>query len=389
MRRETNENITGKRRGRPPKNKEMIGQQSIIPPVEQSTASTNSIDDIEAEILRLQKLKEEMINKKVEIKESTLTRSKNIISGLVNILSNSNTTKSDIIDYLYDKTSDEELSVVFGTITNKMVKTVKDNDVIMEPVVVYREPENVEFFSDSGAQISMSEDDRVKFVGANGFEVLDIVKMDKAVKKSIVEIPSREEARFLEDIFYQTQAKRIAVENQIRSLRQGADNDIEASESNRNKLFLEWYLYNMQLMETQVKKALEAFSDSNYLSRWAKANIGIGPIFATRLVANLDIKEDEFGNCTTHPNNWWSYCGLNDNNRPWLSTEQAKAMFKEALEENHGVLDDECVYILCSKTQWKFEFYESKCKHNGVWSKDDLIKYTTMIPYNRRLKSLM
>ena len=296
-------------------------------------------------------------------------KSSSVMKNVYKLLSNPKKTKYDIAQYLREQMDeDTELRYVFGDLSDYDLSEIYKNNLVIQT-----DNEDIPYITNEN----------------NQFEVLDVVKMDKNVKKTFVEIPSIEEARFLEDIYYQTQSKRIVIENQIRSLKQGADNDIKEGKSSNNKMFLEWYLYNVKMMEDQIKKALEVFSDNNYLSKWAKQVIGIGPVFATRLVANREIKEDENGN-PIHCNSWWSYCGLNDNRRPWLSREQSKKYVNEAIEENGGVLDDETVNILCAKTQWKYSFYLNNCKKpDGSWDKEKLISYSSVIPYNKKLKPLM
>ena len=193
-------------------------------------------------------------------------------------------------------------------------------------------------------------------------EVISKLSMDKSLKTSFAKYPSKEEARYLVDIYYQTQAKRIAIEGQLRSLHQGFDNDLKGSKkSTENKTFLDWYYTNAVIEEDNIRKALEIFSDNNYLSRWAKQVKGIGAVISTCLCAMLEIKEEPDGSTKMHAGSWWNYCGLNDNNRPWLSSVQSKAMVEKCIEDNDGVLDDTAVYLLCDRYGWKFDNYES-CK---------------------------
>ena len=281
---------------------------------------------------------------------------KNLESKLVELLV-SNATKEDIAQLLVQngvEISDEDLD----TITAKHLHDEDIDDVPYE-------------LSSDGLS----------------FKIDDInSKMSKELKESFVRIPSKAEARFLEDIYYQTQDKRIAIEGQIRSLKQDADSKSSSKESNENNLgFLEWHGGNMKIMENNIKKALEAFSDSYYISKWAKKVIGIGPVISTVLAANLEIKD-----ATMHAGNWWSYCGLNDNNRPWLGREKSKKIVEECIEENGGILDDAAVYAISAKTKWKMSWLESKAKDpKKGWKKDELIKACSFIPYNKNLKVLM
>lgn len=211
--------------------------------------------------------------------------------------------------------------------------------------------------------------------------------LSKEIKASFaVKIPTKEEARFLQDAYYQTQDKRIAIAGQVRSLNQGADSKSNNDKNNEENLsFLVWYLEKTKNMEENIKKALEAFSDSYYISRWAKKVKGIGPVISTVLAANLEIKDK-----TMHAGNWWSYCGLNDNNRPWLGREKSKTIVEEAIKNHDGVLDDFTVYEVAAKSKWKYEWLANRAKDSKKgWKKDELIKACSFIPYNKSLKVLM
>ena len=73
------------------------------------------------------------------------------------------------------------------------------------------------------------------------YQTLNVVKMNKEVKKSFIEIPTKEEARYLMDIYYQMQDRRIALEGQLRAINQGKDSNIEEKEpSSKNITFMEW-----------------------------------------------------------------------------------------------------------------------------------------------------
>ena len=59
-------------------------------------------------------------------------------------------------------------------------------------------------------------------------------KLPNEIKETFVRIPTKMEARFLEDIYYQTQDRRIALEGQLRSLKQEADSKSNSEENNDN-----------------------------------------------------------------------------------------------------------------------------------------------------------
>ena len=205
-------------------------------------------------------------------------------------------------------------------------------------------------------------------------------------KKVFVKVSDKSEARFLQDLYTNIQGMRIDIAGKVRAKVQGADNKSASEDANNQELtFLMWYLEQLVQLEDSTKKALEAFSDSYYISRWAKKVKGIGPVIATELAANLEIKDETF-----HAGNWWSYSGLNDNNRPWLGREKSKAIVEEAINNHGGVIDDYTVYEIAAKSKWKYSWLESKAKDpKKGWKKDLLIKACSFIPYNKNLKVLM
>lgn len=274
--------------------------------------------------------------------------------ALVDLLLNSTSTKKDVAQLL---------------IANGVDIADDDLDAILKE-------EKEEVFEEVPYELS---EDKTAFL------VEDLTdKLSSELKKTFVKIPTKEEARFLNDIYYQTQAKRIAIAGQLRSLKQDKDTKSKDDAKNEENLaFLEWYLSKSVKMEENIKKALEAFSDSYYLSRWAKACKGIGPVLATALAANLEIKSKDM-----HAGNWWSYCGLNDNNRPWLGKEKSRVIVEEAIKNHDGVLDDFTVYEVAAKTKWQFSYLEKAKDPKKGWKKDELIKICSFVPYNKKLKVL-
>lgn len=132
-----------------------------------------------------------------------------------------------------------------------------------------------------------------------------VIRLSKDLKKIATHI-SDQEARYLIKTYYQIQRYRIAVANQIRSLE---DTSHELSD---------WIYSNMKILEAQIKRALDSYTDANQVGRWAKSNKGIGPVTAAGLLAYIDItKAPTVGHI-------WSYAGLNPTvkwekgqKRPW------------------------------------------------------------------------
>lgn len=117
-----------------------------------------------------------------------------------------------------------------------------------------------------------------------------------------------EEARFLVDYFYLTQEDRKRATNQERAL----------AETGEPHVLITWLAEQSAVIETQIKRALDIYTDENPLGAWAKSNVGIGPVIAAGLLAHIDInKAPTVGHI-------WRFAGLDPTvkwgkgeRRPW------------------------------------------------------------------------
>ena len=210
--------------------------------------------------------------------------------------------------------------------------------------------------------------------------------LGKDLKKEIKSVSnaSRQEIRCLVDNFYQIQEKRIALQGQIRAIRQEAD-DLEA------KTFadiLEWQLKTQLIQEKGLKDALNCICQTSEVGKWLMSIKGIGPTLAAGLLAYFDVTGIEYA---TH---FMSYAGLNDNNRPWLGREKTEKIINEVLGHKKDISDDDLIEI-ANRTQWSVTYLNNACsKYNEDGSlksrsKSDLVKAASKIPYNKDLKVLM
>lgn len=118
------------------------------------------------------------------------------------------------------------------------------------------------------------------------------------------------EARFLCDLYYSWQDERIRQAGQVRSLAASG----EPHES------IAWVLGQSQVLEKQVQVMLDAYtrSEPTGMGAWARQIVGIGPVIAAGLCANIDIaKAPTVGHI-------WRYAGLDPTlewkkgeKRPW------------------------------------------------------------------------
>ena len=236
-------------------------------------------------------------------------------------------------------------------------------------------------------------------------ELYDVEKQTKELKKSVTQFPGKEEARFFADCYYQVQGMRLRVENQMRAILQEKDNNQPVSDTDEsgkkkkktkvlseNTTFMGYILRSMRTIEDSIKCGLEEFTDSAFIGKWCKEVIGIGPVISTCLMAGIDLKDTPDGKDTMyHAANLWSYCGLNDNRRPWLGRTKATNIVNECIEANGGKLTDDVVMQIAGKAVWQYSDLQKKAynEKKQKWSKEDIIKTISKIPYNADLKVLM
>lgn len=314
------------------------------------------------------------------------------MEGLFEYLADPTMTRADIASFVKNSIDySEALRDVFGTISDEqmedVVKADKGNNELGD----------LKYVTDNVVQVG------------DMIQTVDVMKMAKDVKLSFVKFPSKQDARYLRDMYYQFQARRLALQNQLRALNQGKDKDQpdekaemikedgadkKTKKGTENRTFLEFMLFQVSILEKQIQVGLDIFSDAGYLGKWAKEVVGIGPVISTCLMSSLEIRDDNTGNDTwMHPGNWWSYCGLNDNNRPWIGRREAEQMVKEAVENNGGVINDAVVRELSATSKWPYSYLKDNCtdKDTGKvnYTVDALSKAICKIPYNKDLKVLM
>lgn len=134
-----------------------------------------------------------------------------------------------------------------------------------------------------------------------------ITRLSKDLKQATVTLSQRE-ARYLVNSYYQIQEYRKASDNQEREL-----NTRQEPHST-----LAWLSDNMEKLEMQICRALDAYSAASPVGQWSRSVRGIGPVIAAGLLAHIDIeKAPTVGHI-------WSFAGLNPlaewkkgEKRPW------------------------------------------------------------------------
>ena len=110
------------------------------------------------------------------------------------------------------------------------------------------------------------------------------------------------------DTYYQVQQFRIEAANQVRA----------ATDAEEPVGLLSWVSGSMHTLEGAVKAALDSYSDVHVASRWARSQIGVGPILAAGLLAHIDIGKARTAGAI------WRFAGLDPTvtwerktKRPW------------------------------------------------------------------------
>jgi hypothetical protein len=126
--------------------------------------------------------------------------------------------------------------------------------------------------------------------------------------RAAAKLLSPREARYFVNAYYDLQDYRIAAANQQRKLQEGKD----PSE------FMEWFNQNLSVLENQIRAMLDKWSAAQPMGVWSREIVGIGPVIASGLLANIDItKAPTVGHI-------WRFAGLDPTvkwnrheKRPW------------------------------------------------------------------------
>ncbi|HEY8342509.1 MAG TPA: transposase [Calditerricola sp.] len=91
----------------------------------------------------------------------------------------------------------------------------------------------------------------------------------------------RREVRYIVDAYYMIQEHRKAVRNQQRALTVAGEPDH----------LPRWLGDQLETLEKQIRRAMDAWTDAHTEGRWAKSIMGIGPVLAAGLLAHIDIEK--------------------------------------------------------------------------------------------------
>lgn len=102
------------------------------------------------------------------------------------------------------------------------------------------------------------------------------------------------EARYLVDTYYGIQDFRIQTGNQIFAL----------NKSEEPHATVDHFHQSFKMIEGDIAKALDAYSAAQPMGAWVRQHIGIGPVIAAGLLAQIDITR------SPTPSSLWKFAGL-------------------------------------------------------------------------------
>jgi len=135
-------------------------------------------------------------------------------------------------------------------------------------------------------------------------ETISLARLSKDLKAA-AKLLTPEQARYLVDTYYQIQQFRINARGQERA----------AEESREPHGFVSWTADLLDRIEASIKLSLDIFSEEHTAGRWAKRQMGVGPVLAAGLLAHIDPQKAR----TT--SGLWRFAGL-DPTQQWNKKEK-------------------------------------------------------------------
>jgi len=147
-------------------------------------------------------------------------------------------------------------------------------------------------------------------------ELGQIERMSRAIVASVATM-SDDEARYLVDAYYIMQEDRKRAHNQVRAATDQSDDANVASEN----LIIQWLAAQSSTMETQIRRALDAYTAIHPMGSWMRGIVGIGPVISAGMLSHIKIdRAPTVGHI-------WRYAGLDPTQkwekgqkRPWNAT---------------------------------------------------------------------
>lgn len=135
------------------------------------------------------------------------------------------------------------------------------------------------------------------------------LKLRKDLAKS-AEMLSKDQARYLVDLYYEMQHGRIVSANIARASAQGAPEE--------PRELVQWFEQRQRRIENNLRSVLGHYAAAHLPGKWAQAICGIGPVISAGLVAHIDATK------ALYAGQVWRFAGLDPSvvwekgkKRPW------------------------------------------------------------------------
>jgi hypothetical protein len=217
-------------------------------------------------------------------------------------------------------------------------------------------------------------------------------KLTRDMKEAAATMRPRE-ARYANDAFYAWQKNRMRMENQLRKLKEFG----EPHEA------IEWGAESMWKLEQQQGSILDYYSAGQYMGRWARSHLGVGPVLASGLLAYINFEKRPDG--VLHPptvGHIWRFGGV-DPSVVWLGKEKSEEMVKAVVGSAKVVTTDHLLEI-AKRTNRKVERIrlgatvkadevdaegEIRKADVGKITKASLVKFMSRPPWCQKFKLLL
>jgi Transposase IS116/IS110/IS902 family len=203
-----------------------------------------------------------------------------------------------------------------------------------------------------------------------------VERLSKDLKDAAATL-SDEEARYLVDAYYIIQEDRKRSGNQVRAL----------DKSEEPHLLLGWFFDQNKILESQLKMALERYSDTKPIGLWMKSIHGIGPVIASGIMAHIDIKKSETAG------DIWRFAGLDPTRvwepktkRPWNASLKTLCWHIGQCFMKFSA-DERCIYGHKYKERKAFEVARNDTGYNAKLAKKLLRKFNPKTEAYKHLKN--
>lgn len=197
-------------------------------------------------------------------------------------------------------------------------------------------------------------------------------KLDADLRRAARNMGLRE-ARWVVKTYYTIQDCRTRSANQVRGfLNKDAPNG-----------FVEWSADLFRLGEHNIKRGLDEFTKEFTVSRWMRSLVGVGPVISAGILTNFDVRKAPCAG------NFWRFAGL-DPTRQWQGKKWAEADVNEKFSDLklRQKITTQRLMEYADHHKFRWESAVKYFKGNATPTKEQLIKYMSLCPYNQDLKTL-